>query len=681
MAKRKRRQARHNPPASSYIGYALLGVGAYMLFKKWKGMGATPDAAKAAIEKAVGPMVQPAPMIPGSPTNVVGWWRNYTPPQQIPAPGDFSPVTGEQVRGAEMYRMSHEKAELYPSAPTPQPTLSASLMSNAAATGVGKPVKFEREFMASRAPDPTQLDPDFQRTVETEQNFKKSLGSDFQRSIGARQVRPDFLSAYQERQIKLLPPEQQAAARNSKYLTLSPVKLGADGSPVAVAPEAIAAAFYAKKDAFNADPALIKQRDGIANEISTAQMAKRTALENRDGKALAKASTEIAALDLKLNSVNNRLAAQSGTELKKYQDSYVEQSRLQQQLEADPSNKRLQNKLASVSAKLEKMDAQAQTGYQQAVEIKQLDAKQTDDKRQLSRIAAEKGYVNQSGSMTISDPVLAAAVADMNLKHSVERQRLKEQQTGAGEGRGRGNESASAASARAEAGQAAAQVDASRQVSFDRDVAAAVVTDALKAGKYKMVPGESFEDAVKRELATGSTGKENAGMKAAAEAKLQKMRDEATKSQQQAAKDLQDSLAKARAMPPQQLAPPTPVGPQAPRFKPGRGKPLVMITGARQKSEATGPAPESGSPSSSEPISSGSDGSGRAVGPNVSGRVSASNTKLTDAMASAPPRRGSTQSISQSAAERTSSASDLLTSVMDRPTSVSKMKAPAYETE
>lgn len=678
MAKRKRRQAQHNPPASSYIGYALLGVGAYMLFKKWKGMGATPDAAKAAIERAVGPMVAPAPTIPGSPTNVVGWWRNYKPAQQMPAPGDFSPVTGEQVQSAslppitmdQIMRMSPEQVIAEANARKPQTpqSLSASLMSAASATGVGRPVSTTQIVMASRSPDPAQLDPDFQRTVETEQNFKKSLGSDFQRSIGAKQVRPDFLSAYQEKQIKLLPPEQQAAARNSKYLTLTPVKLGADGSPVAVAPEAIAAAFYAKKDAFNADPALIKQRDGIANEISTAQMAKRTALENRDGKALAKASAEIAALDLKLGSVNNRLAAQSGTELKKYQDSYVEQSRLQQQLEADPSNKRIQNKLASVSAKLEKMDAQAQTGYRQAVEIKQLDAKQTDDKRQLSRIAAEKGYVNQSGSMTISDPVLAAAVADMNLKHSVERQRLKERQTGV---------STTTDAKREEWKKATPEAQAE---GLRRDIATELVKQATntKDGGYKPLPGESFEDAVKKELATGNIGKD-AGMKAAAEAKVQKMRDDAAKSQQQAAKDLQDSLAKARAMTP--LAPPTPIGPQAPRFKPGRGKPLVMITGARQKSEATGPAPESGSPSSSEPISSGSDSSGRAVGPNVSGRVSASNTRLTDVMASNPPQRGSAQSIPQSAAERTSAASDLLTSVMDRPTSVSKIKAPAYETE
>jgi hypothetical protein len=261
MAKRKRRKARHNPPASSYVGYALVGIGAYLLFRKWKGMGAAtqeeadiaeaigyisayggkgeylartltqrgyspetittaysryraskkqsvpaptsapataertpaveaialkqnpyapttpplfpfvgtemgaalsaaaraaaarelayaasdeeqrnltygikpsgplvedraissspyaafdaeqqaltygikpsgpPDAARAAIERVVGPMTEPAPMIPGSPTNYPGWWRNYTPPQLID-PGQLDPQTGN-MRVAE----------------------------------------------------------------------------------------------------------------------------------------------------------------------------------------------------------------------------------------------------------------------------------------------------------------------------------------------------------------------------------------------------------------------------------------------------------------------------------------------------------------------------------------------------------------------------------------------------
>ncbi len=562
--KRSGRKVGRNPSSAALVlGYALAGVGVYVLYRKWKGLGADPDPARAAIEKAVGPMVEPAPTTPGSPTNFPGWWRNYTPPQGVPEPGQFSPVTGERIEPTAGFvanypppqgslsplqeKFAREKAveaemqaKYGPGLVQAQPSLATSLMTADVSRAIvsQKPVDVSQMVMASRAPSALQADPGMsermrseQRAVEAERSLRADIAGAYTNAVKKGAVSDDFMRALK--------------SKTGEYHPITSVQGQTSIGPKAAA-EAIALGFYAKVDASTGDPGLQKQQTALSNLLSNMSTTDpRRAVVVKD-----------------LQSVNNRLANMEGRSLKEYQDAYTKQAKLEAELKrtspSDSNYSNLSRQLAKVSQKVSDMNAKAQTAYKQAVEIKTLDAKQADDKRQIERqidqFARERGYVNPDGTVNISDPAaraaVQAAVANMNLKHSVERQRLKEQQMGVGEGRGRDNASESAAAARAGAKQAEERTEAARQVSYDRDVAEEMVKQAVREGKYAPASGESFEDSVRKELATGNIGSQNAAMRAEAEKRVQKMRDDAAKAQQQAVKEAASPLAKARALPP-----------------------------------------------------------------------------------------------------------------------------------
>jgi hypothetical protein len=427
-----------------------------------------------------------------------------------------------------------------------QPSLYKTLLRAGVSNAISlaKPTDVSQVTMQAKAPDPSQVgseSKDQERNRTTEQSFNASLGTSFRNSLNAKRVSTDFLVAYQEKQLASLPKDQQDAIRKSGTLKLLPIKEVA-GAVVGASPEAIAAEFYSKKDLSSADPVLIKQMNETANQIRNARDAKNGALA--------------ATLESKLDSIKGRLASQSGNELRKYQDAYVEQATLQKQLDRNPSHKGLQNKLASVSKKLERMDAQAQTGYKQAVEIKQLDAKQAADRLQFVETARNLKYPNTftidaagnefEGPLDMRDPALRAAMADLRNNQAVERQRLKEKQMGIQEGRGKDNRSEPDLAAKAGAAEAKAQTRAAAEISSRRDEAAEMVKVAVDKGKYSPLPGESFEDSVKREMATGEFSKKYAEFKSVADERIRKMRADAL-AQQQTAKTEFDAFARIKA--------------------------------------------------------------------------------------------------------------------------------------